>query len=145
MLRGNISNTPMVKTHLLILTTAIIAILTIANAKFNAKKNVKFELYTRDHNREKNEYEILKASNERAILNTKWRSNRPTRMYIHGYLTTRETFFKFRDKFLALGDYNFIAVNWLKGSRTLNYNAARKLVGTVRENYKTTTPTETLL
>lgn len=95
---------------------------------FVAYDDVKFELFTQDHSRENNEYDLLKASEGAAILTTKWRTDKMTRMYIHGYRTSRKVFFKFRDKFLDIADYNFIAVNWLKGSRTVNYLYAKNRV-----------------
>lgn len=118
---------------------------------FDAKKDVSYEMYCRysnkstditlhdigqslydiDKNILKNENFIVNGHKENrtvtGIQNCRWNwnSNRPTRLFIHGYYSDQETLNKYAQAYLERDDYNFIAINWLRGAHTINYVKAR--------------------
>lgn len=57
--------------------------------------------------------------------NWNWDPNRRTRIFIHGFYSDREILEKYARGYLERDDYNFIAINWLRGARTINYVKAR--------------------
>lgn len=58
---------------------------------------------------------------------------RPTRIFIHGFYSNRDTLDAYAKAYREAGDYNFIAINWLEGAVTLNYKRARDRVKIVGE------------
>lgn len=120
------------------------------HAAFIADKHIFYEMYGRSSNRSVTvtlrdiELNVLDNSNfvlaqaDNQILGVRncqwnWSPGRPTRVFIHGYYSDRKTFMKYAHAYLRRGDYNFIAINWLRGARTLNYFTARRRVELVGE------------
>lgn len=60
-------------------------------------------------------------------------ANRPTRIFVHGFYSENELMDSYAQAYLEIGDYNFIAANWLTGAVTLNYFSARHRVREVGE------------
>ena len=90
---------------------------------FDAEKDVDFELFTRA---DPKQFEQLKATDERSIqYDSMFNPSRPTRIFIHGYLSKRKVLNRYAEAYLKAGDYNFFAVNWTKGSSTLLYPRAK--------------------
>lgn len=122
----------------------------VTNAgKFDAKRDVFYEMYCRrsnkatttslhdlgealyDQNVLLNENLVEDGESENktvtGVQNCRWNwnPNRPTRMFIHGYYSDQETLRKYASAYLERDDYNFIAINWLRGAKTINYVKAR--------------------
>lgn len=118
------------------LLTLLLCFVSISNG-FNASEDIYYELYTDDqplthfHN-------LLTINNDNnrllPIAVSPFNSTRPTRFYVHGYRSKRKNFIKYAETYRAKGDFNFIVVNWLAGSQTLNYYKARNRVQTVSDN-----------
>lgn len=113
---------------LLVPCILFILIVNAAHA-FNELEDVHFELYTREF---PDSWQILNASRGDDLLQTSWKAERPTRFFVHGYRSKRKMIERYSKAFLQAGDYNFIAVNWMEGSTTRNYYAARNRVKKVR-------------
>lgn len=94
-------------------------------AAFSEYEDIEFELHTREL---PESYQRLNTSWGDHILGTQWKAGRPTRMFVHGFKSKRKTIDRYKNAFLASGDYNFIAVNWMKGSSTFNYYVAKNRV-----------------
>lgn len=110
----------------------LIVCIGLCQCTFIAKRDVEFELHTRDHNND--DFERLMADNYGRTDNfipTYFDGTKPTRIYVHGYMSSRRAFMRYGNAFLKSGNYNFIAVNWLQGSKTYNYIKARRRVDRV--------------
>lgn len=59
--------------------------------------------------------------------------HRPTRIFVHGFYSDNELMDSYAKSYLNAGDFNFIAVDWLAGAKTLNYAKARHRVREVGE------------
>ncbi|XP_031627080.1 lipase member H-A-like [Contarinia nasturtii] len=116
----------------------------VAAGKFDAKRDVFYEMYCRfsnhstattlqeiDSNILNNDNFILNGENDNRTLigvqncRWNWHPNRPTRLFIHGYFSDQDTLQKYAHAFLERDDFNFIAINWLRGAKTINYVKAR--------------------
>lgn len=53
---------------------------------------------------------------------------RPTRIFIHGFYSNRETLESYTKAYREAGNFNFIVINWLKGAVTFSYGKARHRV-----------------
>lgn len=97
----------------------------VVDGKFDAENDVRFELHTREHGIET--YEDLKVDPYGRMDRgpTIFDPKRPTRLFVHGFWSSRRAYLRYARAFLKNGDCNFIAVNWLKGSKTYNYWRAR--------------------
>lgn len=102
----------------------VIVLIVRANA-FNEYEDIDFELHTRKYDIT---WQLLNASHGELINSTEWNPNRPTRIFVHGFKSKRKVINRYAAAFLTAGDYNFIAVNWMKGSSTLNYYVAKNRV-----------------
>lgn len=91
------------------------------NRCFNPEKDIKFRLYTREN---RSNYFDLGNGCSFGDFNP----NRPTRIFIHGYKSTEEVFCRYKEAYLDLSDYNFIAVDWTEGAKTHNYYSAKSRV-----------------
>ncbi|KAG4072741.1 hypothetical protein HA402_001853 [Bradysia odoriphaga] len=101
---------------------------------FNASEDIYYELYTNDqplthfHN-------LLSINNDNSrslpTAVSPFNHTRPTRFYVHGFRSKRKNFLTYAETYRSKGDFNFIAVNWLAGSQTLNYYKARHRVQTI--------------
>lgn len=115
--------------HKLVIAIAVLSICIgyrgRCEAAFSEYEDIVFELYTRD---QVDSHQRLNTSWGDNIFQTNWRSSRPTRMFVHGFKSKRKTLDKYKNAFLASGDYNVIVVNWLKGSSTYNYYVAKNRV-----------------
>lgn len=123
-----------------------------ARAEFDAKRHVFFEMSCRFSNKSTNTtsygidtntlhhnnfIEIDDGSNRmiRGVKNCRWNWHpaRPTRIFVHGYYSDEGTFKQYAEGYLNRGDFNFIAINWLRGAKTINYVKARHRVREVGE------------
>lgn len=95
---------------------------------FDEKKDIVFRLYTRQNMLS---YYVLKAENNAPISDTTFDPKRPTRIFVHGYKSKEKVLFRYRDAYLSIGDYNFIAVDWIKGAHESNYFKSRSRVKVV--------------
>lgn len=117
-------------TVLVVVTFVVIGVV----AKFDVNRDVRFELHTREHSLESFEelridgvggrtaQQQMGEENEQSTI---FNATRPTRVFIHGYWSSRRSFLRYAKAFLNGDDCNFIAVNWLNGSKTYNYWKAR--------------------
>lgn len=95
---------------------------------FDIDKDLVFRLYTRE---EPVMYYALTANGSPSISETTFNPNRPTRIFIHGYKSKEKVINRYREAYLNLGDFNFIAVDWIKGASTFNYYSAKGRVRSV--------------
>lgn len=89
---------------------------------FDIKKDLVFRLYTRE---DPIMYYALNAEGGPAINDTTFNPNRPTRIFVHGFRSKVKVLNRYCESFLNIGDYNFIAVDWIEGASTLYYYAAK--------------------
>lgn len=99
---------------------------------FNVRNDVIFEMYTKSNGSEKLTLSQLDHQQNgrvaRSIRNFAFDYRRPTRIFVHGFLSKRDTLDMYPRAYLAAGDFNLIVVNWLKGAVTLSYSRARNRV-----------------
>lgn len=86
------------------------------NAMAAAGELVAFELHTRNNGL--SSFDRLYSDGP---ANTVFDATRPTRIFVHGYMSDRQTFLDHAKAFLKKRDCNFIAVNWVDASNNLNY------------------------
>lgn len=115
---------------LVVFAVSILAAPAAVECKFDVSRDVRFELHTREHSLDTfeelrvNQYgRTEELSREDAL--TIFNATRPTRIFVHGYWSSRRAFLRYARAFLHNADCNFIAVNWLNGSKTYNYWRAR--------------------
>lgn len=89
---------------------------------FDIEKDLIFRLYTQEN---PTTFHVLKANLEPPSA---FNPHRPTRIFVHGFQSSEKVLIRYKDAFLKLGDYNFIAVDWTKGASTLNYLKAKSRV-----------------
>lgn len=115
--------------------------------EFDPTKHIFYEMHCQFFNQTENfkssdfDVNVLKHENliygtNRTVIGVQncrwnWKDSRPTRIFIHGYFSTPDTFKQYTKAYLERRDYNFIVINWLKGALTINYNKARKRVNEV--------------
>lgn len=87
--------------------------------------NLIFRLYTRE---QPDDYQELKIDDLPDISTASFHPNRPTRIFVHGFRGQEKGIIRYKDAFLHLGDFNFIAVDWTKAANTYNYLKAKKRV-----------------
>lgn len=94
---------------------------------FSVETDVIFELYTRKN---PTEPQFLSLNNYTTVRESNFNWRLPTRILIHGWYSEGLLTPRFADAYLVNGRHrvNFIAVNWQKGSDTVNYLAARRRV-----------------
>lgn len=88
------------------------------------EKDLIFRLYTRDSR--VNYYPLENGGSLKGFD-----SKKPTRIFIHGFKSKEKVIHRYKDAYLDLGDYNFIAVDWTVGASTYNYYSAKCLVASV--------------
>lgn len=123
----------------------MVSVIVLVNAgDFDAKKHVLYEMYCRfsnettattlheiDMNILRNENLVVEGEGDNRTVTSvqncrwNWHPNRPTRLFIHGYYSDQDTLKKYAKAYLKRDDFNFIAINWLKGAQTINYVKAR--------------------
>lgn len=96
---------------------------------FDIKKDLTFRLLTRE---EPVMYYALNVEGGLPLNETTFNRNRPTRIFVHGYKSKAKVLNRYTEAYLNVGDYNFIAVDWIEGASTINYFAAKNRVGPVR-------------
>lgn len=119
---------------LIITAISFASVLVIPDCEaFTASHDVQFELHTRENHSEN--FEVLVADHYGFTVRepTNFDYRKPTRIYVHGYQSSRRSFLRYAKAFLKYSDCNFIAVNWLTGSVTRNYMTARGRVDRVSE------------
>lgn len=97
---------------------------------FDVNKDLVFRLYTRE---EPTNYHVLKATGEPAIPSTTFKANRETRIFVHGFKSKEKVINRYKEAYLELGAYNFIAVDWISGASTNNYLSAKSCVRPVSD------------
>lgn len=99
---------------------------------FSVENDVIFELFTQNN---PTEPQILQLNNYTSVRNSNFNRWHPTRILIHGWYSEGLLTPRFADAYLVSGKHmvNFIAVNWQKGSDTVNYLYARRRVNEVAE------------
>lgn len=112
--------------------------------EFDAKKHVTYEMYCRFSNQStsttlqdidlnilENDNLVIDGENDNRTVSGvrncrwNWNPNRPTRLFIHGYYSDQDTLKNYARAFIERDNFNFIAINWLPGARTINYVKAR--------------------
>lgn len=96
---------------------------------FDIKKDLVFRLHTRE---DPVMYYALNVEGGLPLNETTFNRNRPTRIFVHGYKSKAKVLNRYAEAYLNVGDYNFIAVDWINGADTINYFAAKNRVGPVR-------------
>lgn len=71
-----------------------------------------------------NEQELKTSGAAYNISESHFDARRPTRIFIHGYNSYEKLLNRFREYYMVLGAYNFIAVDWIASSCTYNYLTA---------------------
>lgn len=109
--------------------------------KFNPTNDIICEIYSRDSKLFRNlTLQVLNETRQESksiwfngdIENDlQFDPKRPTRVFIHGYYSNRDTIQEYANAYLETGDFNFIAIDWLAGAQTLDYRKARSRVRTV--------------
>lgn len=95
---------------------------------FDMEKDLVFRLYTQE---DPTTYHALKSNLEPPPT---FKPNRPTRIFVHGWKSSENVLIRYKDAYLKLGNYNFIAVDWTKGAATYNYLKAKGRVQPVSLN-----------
>lgn len=118
--------------NLIATTFTILLFFTCNNKAFNLYKSTIFRLYKREL---LTTYTLLNSNATESVKNEFFDPKLPTRIYVHGYLGNEETIENYRQIFLKVGDYNFIAIDWTKGATTMNYYIAKARVPLVHKNF----------
>lgn len=100
----------------------LLSIIVPGSSAFDIEKDLVFRLYTLE---DPNAYQVLKADLKPP---TTFNPNRPSRIFIHGFKSKEKVIIRYKDAFLNVGNYNFIAVDWINGADTLNYLKAKARV-----------------
>ena len=104
---------------------------------FVPDEHVIFEFHSRESdiwtNHTIQDIESTKGRRNEIFRKFNFDATRPTRIFIHGFLSNRETLDKYAAAYSRLGDFNFIAINWLRGAVTIRYVKARLRVRAVAE------------
>lgn len=100
---------------------------------FSVESDVQFQLFTPLN---PTESQILQLNNLSSVQNSNFNINNPTRVLIHGWNSEGLLTPRFADAYFgrSFHEVNFIAVNWQKGSDTVNYFSARRNVREVAEH-----------
>lgn len=108
----------------------------VVQGEHDVEKYLFFRLYTREEPliyKLREEYQELNADNLPSISPTSFNPNRPTRIFIHGFRGKEKVILRYKEAYLNLGDFNFIAVDWTKGAATYNYLKAKNRVQSVSD------------
>lgn len=102
--------------------------------EFDAERDTQFELFSRasPHYSNMSLTEIDSANRYLTVDNSIFETTnsvnfdprRPTRIFVHGFCSNRDTLEMYAKAYLNAGDFNYIGVNWLKGADTLDYKEA---------------------
>lgn len=121
----------------------LLCVLNLTSAgHFDAKKHVSYEMYCRNsmHATRTTLYDINVLKHENLVINGvgdnrtvtgvqncgwNWNPNRPTRLFIHGWYSDEELLRRYARAYIERDDFNFIAINWLRGAQTIDYVKAR--------------------
>ena len=103
----------------------VVCICVIKRYSFNIEKDLWFRLYTRE---DPDSYYVLSGSGYPAVSETPFNSSRPTRIFIHGFKSKEKVIKSYTNAYLDLADFNFIAVDWIEGTRTYNYYLAKSRI-----------------
>lgn len=107
--------------------------------KFSAAKHVKYHIRSRAepnftaHSLKKFPSDSNAKSHFVHENRLNFNSSRPTRIFVHGFYSDSGLMESYAKAYLNAGDFNFIAVDWLAGAKTLNYPKARHRVREVGE------------
>lgn len=112
---------------------ALILSIVYVNDAFDIEKDLVFRLYTRE---EPVMYYALNGNGSPPIPETTFKPNRPTRIFVHGFRSKGKVIIRYKDAYLGVGDYNFIAIDWIKGASTYNYYSAKGRVQAVSYCFK---------
>lgn len=109
---------------------AIVSVFISNSYAFDIEKDLVFRLYTRE---DPVMYYVLKTRGIPTISETTFKPNRPTRIFVHGFRSKEKVIKRYAETYLGIEDYNFIAVDWIKGASTYNYYSAKGRVKKVSE------------
>lgn len=112
---------------------AIVSICVVNSNAFDIEKDLAFRLYTKE---EPVMYYVLRTNGNPPVSDTPFNAKRPTRIFVHGYKTKEKTIDRYVQAYLKAGDFNFIAVDWIKGASTYNYLTAKSRVRPVSEKFE---------
>lgn len=104
------------------LVCVVVFIFVFNSHAFDIEKDLAFRLYTRE---DPIMYYVLRTNGAPAVHDTPFKPTRPTRIFVHGYKSKEKVIKRYTDAYLGLGDFNFIAVDWIKGASTYNYYSAK--------------------
>lgn len=96
---------------------------------FDLEKDLIFRLYTPEV---RDKFHALNVRNAPFISASLFNPKRPTRIFVHGFLSSEHVLVRYKETYLNLGDFNFIGVDWISGARTYNYLMAKGRVPAVR-------------
>lgn len=99
---------------------------------FNIDKHLIFRLYTL---KLRNRFHAINSANAPMLSASLFDPKRPTRIFIHGFKSSEHVLIKYKEAYLKLGDFNFIAVDWIHGAKTYNYFKARGRIQAVCLNF----------
>ncbi|XP_055295778.1 lipase member H-A-like [Sitodiplosis mosellana] len=108
----------------------VVSICVLNSNAFDINKDLVFRLYTRE---DPVMYYALKPNGSPAVSETPFNSSRPTRIFVHGYKSKEKVIKRYTENYLDIGDYNFIAVDWIEGASTYNYYLAKSRVGSISQ------------
>lgn len=109
-------------TSLVCIIYALILSFVAYSHAFDIDKDLVFRLYTRE---EPVMFYALNKNGPPLISETPFNANRPTRIFVHGFRSKAKVINRYKEAYLTIGDYNFIAVDWIKGAGTYNYYSAK--------------------
>lgn len=116
-------------TSFLCVIFALILLCVFESYCFTIEKDLVFRLYTHE---DPVMYYALSKNGPPLVSETPFNPNRPTRIFVHGFKSKEKVIRRYKDAFLGIGDYNFIAVDWIEGASTYNYFSAKGRVRPVR-------------
>lgn len=96
---------------------------------FDSDNDLIFRLYTPEV---RDKFHAINVINAPFIAATVFNVKRPTRIFIHGFLSAEHVLIRYKETYLKLGDFNFIGVDWINGAKTYNYFLAKGRVSVVR-------------
>lgn len=110
---------------LISVSLAILLLCVCKNKSFSLYESMSFRLYKREL---LTTFTLLNKNASELVKNELFDPKLPTRMYIHGYFGSEQGIENYSQHFLNVSDYNFIAIDWTKGARTINYYIAKARV-----------------
>lgn len=118
--------------RIIFIVFTVVALKTVISDACASKSDITFRLYTRSNNSISKSLYVLNANFDRPFSDTRFNPKKQTRIFVHGFRTKEKVIKLYSEAYLKKGDYNFIAVDWLKCAATYNYVQAKGHVRYVR-------------